>query len=200
MCPMTHYSLSSLELNDDSKLAKMAANGDNEALQQLLVRYEPYIRACSSPNSNIGIEADDLMQEGRLGLISAAQRYQCDGGASFKTYACICIKRQITSAVRHAMCLKNLVMNNYVSLDDEENAVITGFSEKSPEDIVISMESVSAVKKALSSMFSSFERKLFSLYLSGFSYEYMANDLHVNKKHIDNSLQRIKRKLSLLFG
>lgn len=197
---MPYYSLSRLELNDDSKLAKMAADGDNEALQLLLIRYEPYIRACSNPNSNIGIETDDLMQEGRVGLISAAQRYQCDGGASFKTFAYICIKRQITSALRHAMRLKNLAMNNYVSLDDEENAEITESSEKSPEDIVISMERISVVKKALASMFNPYERRLFSLYISGFSYDDMANDLHVSKKYIDNSLQRIKRKLSLLFG
>lgn len=197
---MPHYSTSNLELNDDSKLAEMSVNGDNEALQLLLARYEPFIRACSALNSNIGIEPDDLMQEGRVGLISAAQRYQRGGGASFKTYAYICIKRQIASALRNATRAKHLALNNYVSLDDESNAEIAGISEKSPEDIVISMERVSAVKKALSSMFSPFERKLFSLYLSGFSYDGMANDLHVSKKQVDNSLQRVKRKLSLLFG
>lgn len=197
---MLHYSTSSLELNNDSKLAEMAVNGNNEALKLLIDRYEPFIKACSVLNINIGIEADDLMQEGRVGLISAAQGYQRDGGASFRTYAYICIKRQIASALRNAKRAKNLALNNYVSLDDEANVEIAEFSEKNPEDIVISMERISAVKKALSNMFSPFERKLFSLYLSGFSYDSMANSLHVSKKQVDNSLQRIKRKLSLLFG
>jgi RNA polymerase sporulation-specific sigma factor len=197
---MTFSSTIGLMTEDDSELVLMARKGENEALHTLLTRYEPFIRACSEFDGNIGVEADDLMQEGRLGLVSAMQCFRQDGGASFRTYACLCIKRHIYSAKRHARRDKNFPMNSYVSFDDDvAKNEIANFASANPEDIVISMERVAAVKDALAGMFTPFERRLFSLYLSGFSYNDMAENLHVSKKQVDNSLQHIKRKLSLLF-
>jgi RNA polymerase sporulation-specific sigma factor len=197
---MTYSSTIGLLAEDESVLVLMARKGENEALHILLTRYEPFIRMCSEFDGNIGVEVDDLMQEGRLGLFSAVKSYRCEGGASFKTYACLCIKRHIFSAKRHAKRDKNLPMNSYVSLDDDAvKNTITLFTSANPEDIVISMERIAAVKDALTGMFSPFERRLFSLYLSGFSYCDIAESLHVCKKQVDNSLQHIKRKLSILF-
>jgi RNA polymerase sporulation-specific sigma factor len=197
---MTFSSTIGLMTEDDSELVLMARKGENEALHTLLTRYEPFIRACSEFDGNIGVEADDLMQEGRLGLVSAMQCFRQDGGASFRTYACLCIKRHIYSAKRHARRDKNFPMNSYVSFDDDvAKNEIANFASANPEDIVISMERVAAVKDALAGMFNPFEHRLFSLYLSGFSYNDMAKNLHVSKKQVDNSLQHIKRKLSMLF-
>jgi RNA polymerase sporulation-specific sigma factor len=191
---------SSLAVKDDSSLALLARNGDDSALYVLLARYEPFIRAYSGYSSCAGVEIDDLMQEGRLGLISAVKCFRCDAGASFKTFACLCIKRQIVSAVRRAVSGKNVPMNSYVSLDDDaaKNEIPTDSSN--PEDMVILRERLTAVKTALTGMFSPFERKLFSLYLNGLSYNIIAETLNIKPKQVDNSLQRIKRKLTLLFN
>lgn len=198
---MQKLSESVLMAKDDSVLAELAGKGDNDSLRLLLARYEPYIRACCRNCSNLGIDTEDLMQEGRLGLISATRRFRSDRGASFKTFAYLCIKRQITTAFRHARRGKNLPMNDFVSLDDTQAKVrIAEIASVNPEDVVISMERLAAIRNALTDMFSPLERKLFLLYLSGYTYESMASQLNICKKQVDNTLQRMKRKLVILFG
>ena len=178
----------------------LARNGDDNALHVLFVRYEPFIRAYSGFAGCAGVETDDLMQEGRLGLVSAIRCFRGDAGASFKTFAFLCIKRQIVSAVRRAVSGKNVPMNGYISFDAMCVKKQVSCSDSSnPEDTVILRERISAVKAALEVMFTPFERKLFLLYLNGFSYNAIAKTLHVGSKKVDNSLQRIKRRLSLLF-
>lgn len=197
---MPYPSMTSLMANNDGTLAEMAGSGNDDALHLLLDRYEPVIKAYSGRYAKFGIDADDLMQEGRLGLVSAARSYHNERGASFKTFAALCIKRQITSAVRYALRGKNLPMHNYVSLDDDEAQNKISFSSVNPEDVVISNEQIDAVRKAVSVMFNSYERRLINLYLLGCSYETMAQQLHVSKKQVDNSLQRIKRRLIMIFN
>lgn len=187
-------------VEDDSVLAMMTRGGDDSALHELLARYEPFIRAYSEFVGRPGVEIDDLMQEGRLGLVSAAKYFSVESGASFKTFAYLCIKRQIVSALRRAFSGKNMPMNGYVSLDDDiaKNEIPCSDSTN-PEDMVILRERISAVKTALAGMFAPEERKVFSLYLYGFSYNAIAREMCIGPKQVDNSLQRIKRKLSLLF-
>lgn len=184
---------------DDTILAVEAKNGDNAALHILFSRYEPFIRAYAGAFGNAAVEIDDLMQEGRLGLASAVKFFDSGAGASFKTFAHICIKRQIISLVRKAQCRRNLPMSGYVSLDDVAKSEIPCSKTANPEDMAILKERISAVKTALRSMFTPFERRLFSLYLSGLSYNDIAKSLNVSQKRVDNSLQRIKRRLCLLF-
>jgi RNA polymerase sporulation-specific sigma factor len=189
-----------LTVKDDSALALLARNGDENALHVLLIRYEPFIRTYSGFAGRAGVEADDLMQEGRLGLVSAVRRYNSEAGASFKTFAYLCIKRQIVSAVRRAVSGKNIPLNSYVSFDEMAKDEIACSDSLNPEDMVILRERISAVKAALAGMFTPFERRIFSLHLSGCSYKSIGKTMHISSKQVDNSLQRIKRKLSLLFG
>lgn len=193
------YSASILAVKDDSVLALLARDGDENALHILLARYEPFIMAYSCFKGCAGVEADDLMQEGRLGFMSAVKSFRCDAGAAFKTFACLCIKRQIVTAVRRAASGKNSPMNSYVSLDDVAKNEIPCSDSFNPENMVIFEERISAVKAVLAGMFTPFERKIFSLYLNGYSYNDIAKAMNTGKKRVDNSLQRIKRKLSLLF-
>lgn len=184
-------------VKNEIALVLLAKKGDDDALRVLLLRYEPFIKTYSGFAGGARIEPDDLMQEGRLGLISAIRYFRSDAGASFKTFARLCIKRQILSSVRCALNGKNLPMNGYVSLDDALENDIGGYPN--PEDVVILRERISAVKTAFDGVFTPFERKLFSLYLNGFSYNTIAQKMHVGPKKVDNNLQQIKRKLSLLF-
>lgn len=195
---------SAVAVKEESALVLLARSGDDNALHVLFVRYEPFIREYSGLAGCAGVESDDLMQEGRLGLVSAIKSFRDDAGASFKTFAFLCIKRQILSAVRRAVNGKNVPMNGYISLDDVSANDVSKSqflcaNTLNPEDTVILRERISAVKSALDVMFTPFERKLFLLYLNGFSYNAIAKTLHVGSKKVDNSLQRIKRRLSLLF-
>lgn len=190
---------SSLAVKDDIALVQAARNGSDDALQALLLRYEPFIRAYSGFFSCAGVETEDLMQEGRIGLVSAIRLFRCDAGASFKTYACLCIKRQIVSAVRCAVSGKNKPMMCYVPLEDIGKNEIPYSDLQNPEDMVINKERISTVKAAVADLFSPVERRIFSLYLNGFSYDAIAKAMNISKKQVDNSLQHIKRKLSLIF-
>lgn len=190
---------SSIAVKDDIVLALSARNGNDDALQTLLVRYEPFIRAYSGIFSCAGVETEDLMQEGRIGLVSAIRLFRCDAGASFKTYACLCIKRQIVSAMRYAISGKNKPMMCYVSLEDIGKNEISCSDSLNPEDMVINKERISTVKAAVADLFSPAERRIFSQYLNGFSYDAIAKTMNIGKKQVDNSLQHIKRKLSLIF-
>lgn len=191
--------VSVLDVKNEAALVFAAQNGDENALRLLLSRYEPFIRARSGSSGGACAEPDDLMQEGRMGLLSAVKSYQPDAGASFKTFAQLCINRQILSATRRASNKKNAPMRGYLPLDEAISNEIAGSSDQNPEDVVILRERLRAVKEALSGLFTPFERRLFSLYLGGLSYRDISKELKVSPKKIDNSLQQIKRKLGLLF-
>lgn len=184
---------------EELQLLPLASGGDDEALGELIRRFEPLIAESARQYEAAGLDADDLRQEGRLGLVAAVQKYREGRGASFRTFAGLCIKRQMVSAVRRAGSGKNTPLHDYIPLDGVNEPQL-GAEGPTPEEIVISMEYASDLRSAVEKRLTPEERRLFSLYLSGLSYENMAARLHMPKKQVDNSLQRIKRKLGMLAG
>jgi RNA polymerase sporulation-specific sigma factor len=183
---------------EDCVLALLAREGDDEALRELLKRYELFIKMRSLQVRSSGIEPDDLIQEGMIGLFSAVQSYRAERGASFRTYAFICIKRRILSAIRLASRQKHMPLNNYVSLDDEANVQTAALTNVvNPEDMIVCRENMSALKNVMEKCLTPSERGILNMYISGATYAAIAKDYHVSIKHIDNSLQRIKKKLIL---
>jgi RNA polymerase sigma factor, sigma-70 family len=191
--------VSILDVKSEADLIFAAKNGDENALRLLLLKYEPFIRACSGFSGGAGAEPDDLMQEGRMGFLSAIKNFRPDAGSSFRTFAHICIKRQILSVARRAASQKNAPMNGYIPLDEVVGTEIAGSASQNPEDVVILRERLLAVKTAINGVFTPFERRLFSLYLGGLPYRAIAKEMQVGPKKVDNTLQQIKRKLGLLF-
>ena len=175
----------------DENLAFRAQNGDETALSAIFERFEPYIRFYSAQYKCSGVDFDDLVQEGGIGLVSAVRFFKSDAGAAFKTFACLCIRRQILSAMRKAS------KKDIISLDYLSNL---NSNVENPEDVVIMRERISSVKDALLMRFTPFERKLFLLYIEGFSYKSIAKELKVCTKKVDNSLQSIKRRLGVLIN
>jgi RNA polymerase sporulation-specific sigma factor len=183
---------------EDCVLALFAREGDDEALKELLKRYELFIKMRSSQVQFFGIEPDDLVQEGMIGLFSAVQTYKAERGASFRTYAFICIKRRMLSAIRLASRQKHMPLNNYVSLDDEANAQTAALTNVvNPEDMIVCRENINALKDVVKNRLTSTERGILNMYISGVTYAAIAKDYNVSIKYIDNSLQRIKKKLLL---
>lgn len=153
-----------------------------------------------------GAEREDLIQEGMIGLFKAIRDYDPEREASFKSFAEMCINRQLLSAVKRSLRKKNMPLNQSVSLDtpllqDDETVdwtlldVISEKQAETPEDFLIKNEDVAQAARKLEQVTSDFEKQVLRHYLEGKSYQEMAEIFDVKEKSIDNALQRIKRKM-----
>ena len=185
-----------LAVAEDGLLVQSALEGNDEALKVLMKRYEFFIKTYSSQVRSAGLETEDLIQEGMIGLFSAVQSYRADGGASFRTYAFLCIKRRMLSAIRSASRQKHMPLNNYLSLDDEANAqAVAQTSVVNPEDMIVCREDIGALRSGVEKYLTPCERGILNMYIYGINYAEIARFYHVSIKFIDNSLQRIRKKL-----
>ena len=186
----------------DEELQALALAGDGRAEDALIKRYTRLVRICARPFFLIGGESNDLIQEGMLGLLSAIREFDASKGASFKTFAEICIRRQIQTAIRSASRKKHAPLNDGVPLDevlsDESQSLGTQYYQRSPEEQVLARESEQEIISAYSRSLSAFEAKILTMYLEGLSYEEMAAATGRTPKAVDNAVQRIRRKLAKL--
>ena len=180
----------------DIELIRLYKQGDQVAFHQLAVRYIFIIRNKSSDLYNMGIESEDLFQEGLLGLHNAVRSFDENGGASFRTYAGICIHNRLVSAVRTANTDKNKINNISVSLDDETDLRSLPLTE--PENVVIIKEDFQGMVDYLKTNLSETELSVLSLYLEGNSYDEIAKTLEITKKACNNAMQRVRKKLRIM--
>lgn len=182
----------------DNALVELVRQGDSDAFVELSNRYMSLVRAKAASFHSFALEADDLWQEGLLGLFSAASTYDPKGGASFQTYAGVCISNRIIAAYRSSSSQKNTILNNSLSLQDIE------FSDRDrlvcsagidPETQVIAQEGVRAVNNHLKASLSAMEKDVLHLYLNGCTYSEIAEKLSISTKAADNAIQRVRSKL-----
>ncbi len=182
----------------DEELVSLVRENNQEAIGVLIERYKYMVRAFSRSFYLSGGDNEDLIQEGMIGLVKAINSY--NGKASFKSYAYICVKSSILTAVKNYSCLKHSPLNNYISLsgtdgsDADKNEIMIA-SCTDPETLFIDGEAASEFKKKLKDILSSYEYRILTIYLQGYSYEEIAFKLKKNVKSIDNALQRIRRKI-----
>lgn len=179
---------------DDNKLVECAKSGDCVALQALIERYsDKVLQKSRSFKSLIGIENDDLYQEGMLGFVSAVYSFDSSRDVSFSTYASTLSTRKMLSAIRKLNSSSNLPLRSYVSIEDEQNL----FSDiPSPEEAVLFAEEISEITAFAEDNFSKTEKKVFKLSILGLSYMEIAEILDCSVKSIDNAVQRIRRKIN----
>ena len=185
----------------DNELLRLAKCGDRAAEEQFALRYTRLVKVCARPFFLVGGDGEDLIQEGMLGLLSAIREYDSSMNASFKTYAEICVKRRIYSAIRTASRKKHEPLNEMVSLDEvlsDEGSTVTQSDafRRIPEEQVLAQESADEIIQTYSRCLSKFEAKILELYLSGLSYSEMARKCGKSEKSVDNAVQRIRRKLA----
>ena len=187
----------------DSELLRLAQAGDERAEDALILRYRRVVRACIRPYFLAGGDSEDLLQEGMIGLLSAMREFDPVGGASFRTYAELCIRRRAISAAKAASRLKHSPLNDGVSLDEilsDENQRVSIFGERrfdrSPEDQLLAREREGDFISAYSRYLSAFETEILKFYLKGFSYEEIADRCGRSAKSVDNAVQRIRKKLA----
>jgi RNA polymerase sporulation-specific sigma factor len=188
------------ELSDE-ELIKRYREGDTACLDELIYRYKDKVRSKARCYFLMGGEQEDLAQEGMIGLFKAIRDYQPGKSSQFKTFANLCVSRQLASALKSSNRHKHIPLNSYISfyqnLNDElELKDVLGASELSPEQIVIDKEDADDLSASINARLSSLEKRVLYKYIQGLSYEQISKELLISKKTIDNALQRIKRKLS----
>jgi len=191
---------------EDLQLVLRARNGDQRALDQLIRRYIGFVRLKSSSYFLAGGDSEDLIQEGMIGLYKAVRDYRPDKETSFRSFAELCVTRQIITAIKTATRFKHAPLNTYVSFshtpsgqDGEGDCTLgdalPGPSVDEPPVKVISTEELQSLVFCLGTGLSPLEADALRLYLEGNSYEEMAEQLGCDTKTIDNALQRVKRKV-----
>src|SRR5881398_58893 len=191
---------------EDLQLVVRARNGDEGARDLLVERYTGFVRMKASSYFLAGGDAEDLLQEGLIGLCKAIRDYRHDKETSFRSFAELCVTRQIITAIKTATRYKHQALNNYVSFshtpagqDPDSDCTLgdalPGSHVDEPSVQVISTEELQSLVFCLGSGLSRLEADALRLYLEGSSYEEMAERLGCDTKTIDNALQRVKRKI-----
>ena len=192
------------EALSDEELVELSSEGDKNATELLLSRYKNAVRSKARMYFLVGADRDDIVQEGMIGLFKAIRDFDNSKLASFKSFAELCVRRQIITAVKTATRKKHLPLNNYISLskpafDDEGDGTLSDFlaelKDSDPESLFIWKENAAIISEKMNEVLSKLEREVLGMYLEGKSYQEIAKIMQRPPKSIDNALQRIKKKL-----
>ncbi|HNV34888.1 MAG TPA: RNA polymerase sporulation sigma factor SigH [Bacillota bacterium] len=191
------------ELTDEA-IVEYAREGSTEAAEYLIHKYKNFVRSKARSYFLVGADREDIIQEGMIGLYKAIRDFRSDKQVYFRSFAELCVTRQIITAIKTATRQKHIPLNSYVSLNkpiyDEESDrtlmdVLSGNHIADPEEMIISREEMQDMESEMTGSLSDLEMKVLLSYLDGRSYQEIADDLDRHIKSIDNALQRIKRKV-----
>ena len=193
---------------EDLQLVLKARNGSTDALDGLIRRYTGFVRLKASSYFLAGGDSDDLVQEGMIGLYKAVRDFRPDKETSFRSFAELCVTRQIITAIKTATRQKHQALNQYVSISgsrygDEshertvEELIHVNHHDTDPADRIVADERFGVMRDRLAEVLSDLEVDVLTLYVEGKSYQEIGDHLGRHVKSIDNALQRIKRKLEV---
>ncbi len=186
---------------NDYELIEYINEGNEEANNILIKKYEPLIIKIATKMlpycKNNGLEKNDLIQEGMIGLSHALDRYQEQKDTLFYTYAKTCIERKIISVVIGSNRNKNKILNESISYDNEENLLLKFISDtkQTPEEAVLNVAIEEDLVNRINEVLTDLEQQVFTLLINGFKYKEIAEILDKDQKSIDNAIQRIKTKI-----
>lgn len=203
---MSQSNIENLQNNQiaDEQLLLQIKGGDGVALDQLINKYKNFVRAKAKTYFLVGADKEDIVQEGMIGLFKAIRDFKDDKLVSFKSFAEICVTRQIITAIKTATRQKHMPLNSYVSLnkpvfeDDGERTLIETINHDTvsdPEMLFISKEELNRIEGKINEILSPLELEVLHFYLQGKSYQQIAVILSKEVKSIDNALQRVKKKI-----
>ena len=196
----------------DEILVKEAINNNNNiALECLIYRYKDIVNMKANKFFMVGSEKDDMVQEGYIGLYKAIKSYNDEKQNSFKTFAGVCIERQLITAVKNSNRQKHIPLNSSISLNatvyDSEcsdttilEILDTNKGEGDPLEIITKREYYKSLEKRLYDNLSEFETKVLNLYKNSYSYAMIAEKLDTKVKSVDTAIQRIRKKAQKLKG
>jgi len=190
----------------DEEMISLFRDGDQEAMEKLLEKYKGMVLGKAKSMYILGGDSEDLIQEGMLGLFKAVRDFDCGRDASFRTFAQLCVTRQLYTAVKASARKKHLPLNSAVSLSsplreengDERDEELLDFLEadpsSNPEAYLISQEETERLEEMIEKELSPLEKQVLDLYLTGLGYVEIAHVLNRDEKSTDNALQRIRAK------
>ena len=193
----------------DEEMVKMAQEGSVTAEEFLIKKYKDLVKTKSSTYFIIGGDKEDVIQEGMIGIFKAIRGFDEDKEASFKTFAEVCINRQIISAIRNANMQKHQILNESLSLssDNDPEGEQKTLEERlpanrgdDPETLMLMKEIGQYLKEESHEIFSPLEQKVWDRMLQGKKYQEIATELEKSPKSIDNTMQRIKKKIYTYLG
>ncbi len=173
----------------DDQLVSLIKNGEHKYLQQLIVRYMPYILKTADKYNFPSADKEDVVQDALMAVFSAVNSYDSNK-ASFKTFVCLCIDRSMIAHLRSANSSKRIPQNLISSIEDIEVP-----ASESAENVVIGRENRCSLDDMIKNVLSDFEYKVFCEFIAGNSYVDIAARLSVDTKSVDNALSRIRSKL-----
>ena len=187
----------------DEEVIKLIKSGDKNALDYIMHKYKEVVNIKVSKYFIIGAEKEDIVQEGLIGLYKAIKNFDPEKENSFKTFANLCIERQLITAIKTSNRQKHMPLNSYLSLnmsayeDEETETVIDVFDSSLTEDPLETLtkkEYYIAIENAIDKSLSDFEKKVLNSFAKGESYVQIANKLNTPVKSVDNAIQRIRKK------
>lgn len=190
----------------DVALLMRYKNGDIAAYEILHRRYYTFIRLKAKAYFLPGGENGDLIQEGVIGFMKACRDFRLDRDSSFRSFAELCITRNIITAVKGANRKKHRPLNTFMSFSltvSESDSTSYGMLEEvyagsrlyEPDVQVISSQELHALVGCLSTALSELESRVIALFLDNCTYEEIGEKVGVGAKTVDNALQRVKRKV-----
>ncbi|AOH53961.1 RNA polymerase sporulation sigma factor SigH [Peribacillus muralis] len=195
--------MSGFSLYDDISILELVRKGDIDSYEYLIRKYRGLVQAKARQYFLVGAEKEDIFQEGMIGLYKAIRDFKSDKQNSFKSFAELCIKRQIITAIKTASRQKHTPLNSYISLDkpiyddDSEYTLIDKLPSKvmDPITLLIDREKAIDIDLKMSEILSDLEKTVLALYMDGETYQEISLKLDIHVKSIDNALQRTKKKL-----
>ena len=188
----------------DEQIISQIKEGDEQALSFLLDKYKDLVNSKVGKYFIIGAEREDIIQEGMIGLYKAIRGFDHCKQNTFKTFANLCIERQLITAIKSSNRQKHIPLNSYLSLntsayDNNEDGteLIETFEVDTIEDpleTIMKKESVDEIQKTMHKSLSKFEEQVLDRYIQGDSYEIIAKRLDTPVKSVDNAIQRIRKK------
>lgn len=191
------------ETESIEEVVKAAQDGEVKAIEELIDRNMDIVYAKSRYFFIKGLDKDDVIQEGRVGLFKAIRDYKEDKEASFRGFAQLCIHRQLVSAIKKANRQKHMPLNNSTSLD---KSIDKGESKRTYNEVVsddnhdlekifIYQEILNLIMDKIEKNLTKLEYRVFVKYLDNKTYQEISDELNVNLKSVDNALQRARKKV-----
>lgn len=191
---------------NDYELISYVKEHNEEANQIMYEKYKPLVTSIAAKMhrycKNNGLEINDLIQEGFLGLNLSLVTFSEQKNTSFYTYTTTCIERKMISAIITANRLKHKILNESLSFeiynnendDFQDFQALLGDNTNNPETIILNDESQTSIISKVRDKLTDFEAQVFDLKVSGFNYLEIAEILDRDSKAIDNAIQRIRSK------
>ena len=190
-------------MSDEQLIEEIKENNNEEALEFLICKYKDLVNTKVGKYFMVGAERDDIIQEGLIGLYKAIKDYKIGMQNSFKSFANLCVERQLITAIKTSNRQKHMPLNSYLSLngvayeDDEDSNLMDIFNAhqiEDPLDTITKKEYYKTVESAIDKSLSTFEKQVLDRYMQGESYVQIAEKLDTPVKSIDNAIQRIRKK------